>query len=70
MIGLNTPEVTVMEEACPTLRCVFGGLKLKSELNRASAQHKSHKINRIVRETKYVKALLVSRVVTQMALHR
>jgi hypothetical protein len=67
LIGLNTPEVTVMEEACPTPRCVFGGFKLKSEFNHASAQHKSHKINYIVRDTKYVLALLVSYVVTQMA---
>jgi hypothetical protein len=56
-----------MEEACPTPRCVFGGIKLKSEFNHASAQHKSHKINYIVRDTKYVMALLVSYVVTQMA---
>ena len=67
LIGLNTPEVTVMEEACPTPRCVFGGFKLKSELNHASAQHESHKMNYIARETKRVKVLLVSCVVTQMA---
>jgi hypothetical protein len=56
-----------MEEACPTPRCVFGGFKLKSEFNHASAQHKSHKINYIVRDTKHVKALLVLYMVTQMA---
>lgn len=56
-----------MEEACPTPRCVFGGFKLKSELNHASAQHAFHKINYIARETKHVKVLLLPCVVTQMA---
>jgi hypothetical protein len=56
-----------MEEACPTPRCVFGGFKLKSELNHASAQHESRKINYIARETGHVEVLLVSCVVTQMA---